>query len=80
MSKILTDYELAQLRNILADDPHRALDALRECAELAGLVSKADYSRIMNVPLRTVQHSCSKGKLAALNISGELFPAVNCNL
>lgn len=80
MNNSLTDYELAQLRNILADNPHRALCALRECAELAGLVSKADYSRIMCVPLRTVQYACKQGKLEGQVISGEFFPAVNCNL
>lgn len=80
MNELLDEFEIAELRNFIRNDPNIALEILRECAEVAGLVSKTDYSHILGVPIRTVQHGCKSGKIKGLNISGDIIPCVNCNL
>ena len=77
--KHISDSKLAQIRNIINDDALAALDVMRDCAELAGVVSKQDYSDIMCENLRTIQDKCKNNKLHCVEVSGVKFPAVNCN-
>jgi len=76
----LTKSEIAQIRNIIGSNPHKALDILRDCAEISGLTSKAEYSKVMCISLRTVQDGCKKESIISLDINGDKFPCVNCNL
>jgi len=78
--KHISDRDLAQIRNIIADDPSIALEVMRDCADIVGLTTKAEYSMVMCVPIRTVQDGCKKGSIVHLDIDGSKFPCVNCNI
>ena len=80
MNQKLDEFELAELRNFIRNDPDIALEILRECAGIAGLASKSEYSHVMNIPIRTVQYGCKHGNIKGLSISDDVFPCINCNL
>jgi len=80
MNQIVIDSAVAHIRKIINGNQEIALSVLRDCAETCGLVSKSDYSKIMAVPLRTVQNRCKKGKIIGLEVSGDIIPCINCNL
>jgi len=80
MDQRVIDLEVAHICNVINGNQEIALAVLRDCAETCGLVSKSDYSKIMAVPLRTVQNRCKKGKIIGLEVSGDIIPCINCNL
>jgi len=78
--KHINNNDIAQIRKIINNNPLIALDVMRDCAEITGLTSKSEYSKVLDVPIRTVQDGCKKGNIASLDINGDKFPCVNCNL
>lgn len=80
MEQHIIDSKVAHIRKIINNNQEIALAVLRDCAETCGLVSKSDYSKIMSVPKRTVQYGCKSGLIKGIEISGEIYPCVNCIL
>jgi len=78
--KHINNNDIAQIRKIINNNPLIALDVMRDCAEITGLTSKSEYSKVLDVPIRTVQDGCKKDKIISLDIDGDKFPCINCNL
>jgi hypothetical protein len=75
--KNISDSDLAQIRNIIDDNPLIALDILHDCAELIGAISVSEYSHILGVPKRTVQDRCKKDNITCVEIGNVKFPCIN---
>ena len=46
----ISDYEIAQVRNIIGDDYLKAIDVLHDCAEMVGVCSSNECSEITFIP------------------------------
>lgn len=73
----VNNIKLAQVRRIIGDDVDFAMIALRDCAELVGLVDKSEYCKIIGENKRTVQQKCKDNKIECIEISGIKYPCVN---
>lgn len=75
-----TDKELAQLRSIISNNPHKALEFMHECAEVVGVADKKLFADILGLKLRTVQDQCKDNKLKCFLLGNVKYPAINCNI
>lgn len=69
--------ELAQVRSIIGNNCELAHYLLQEHADLAGVISVSQYSKITETPKRTIQDRMSKGKIKYFEVCGKKFPCIN---
>ena len=68
-----------QIGNIHHLDCDTLIEIMHECAEALGVVSVDEFSKLMNIPRRTVYAKIKDNKIKYVDIAGKL-PCVNANL
>jgi hypothetical protein len=71
---MITTTQINNIHKLSSDD---CLLIMHECAERLGCVSVDQYSKIMNVPRRTIYLKMSENKLKYFAIDNHKFPLIN---
>ena len=71
---ILTDKQIAAIRDMNAE---MAMAVMHECAERLGMVTVAEYCKLLGLKKRTVYKAIEDKKLTYFELGGHVFLSIN---